>query len=437
MASLQPVRGTRDILPEDSRRHRYIVSTALAIASRYGFGEISTPIFEFTEVFSRTLGDTSDIVTKEMYTFRDRNDESITLRPEGTAGVARAFISGGLANSLPCKLFYAGPMFRYERPQKGRQRQFHQFGAEILGVATPQADVEVIALATDILEALGLSGSTELELNTLGDGESRRAYRDALVDYFAARRDALSEESRERLERNPLRILDSKDEADRAIVAEAPAFGDYLNEPSREFFAAVRRGLDDLGIAYRVNERLVRGLDYYCHTAFEFTTTRLGAQGTVLAGGRYDGLIAMMGGPDTPGIGWAAGIERLAMLVDDVPAPPRPVAVVPVGEDAEREAAKIAHRLRRQGLSVDLGYSGNLKRRLARAARGNARAAVILGSDEIGRGVATVRDMDDGRQEEIPLEALGERLASFLQPESAPIRVCIPGPARPIREGNS
>lgn len=421
MASLQPVRGTRDILPEDSRRHRYIVSTALAIASRYGFGEISTPIFEFTEVFSRTLGDTSDIVTKEMYTFRDRNDESITLRPEGTAGVARAFISGGLANSLPCKLFYAGPMFRYERPQKGRQRQFHQFGAEILGVATPQADVEVIALATDILEALGLSGSTELELNTLGDGESRRAYRDALVDYFAARRDALSEESRERLERNPLRILDSKDEADRAIVAEAPAFGDYLNEPSREFFAAVRRGLDDLGIAYRVNERLVRGLDYYCHTAFEFTTTRLGAQGTVLAGGRYDGLIAMMGGPDTPGIGWAAGIERLAMLVDDVPAPPRPVAVVPVGEDAEREAAKIAHRLRRQGLSVDLGYSGNLKRRLARAARGNARAAVILGSDEIGRGVATVRDMDDGRQEEIPLEALGERLASFLQPESAPI----------------
>jgi len=421
LASLQPVRGTRDILPEDSRRHRYIVSTALAIASRYGFGEISTPIFEFTEVFSRTLGDTSDIVTKEMYTFRDRNDESITLRPEGTAGVARAFISGGLANSLPCKLFYAGPMFRYERPQKGRQRQFHQFGAEILGVATPQADVEVIALATDILEALGLSGSTELELNTLGDGESRRAYRDALVDYFAARRDALSEESRERLERNPLRILDSKDEADRAIVAEAPAFGDYLNEPSREFFAAVRRGLDDLGIAYRVNERLVRGLDYYCHTAFEFTTTRLGAQGTVLAGGRYDGLIAMMGGPDTPGIGWAAGIERLAMLVDDVPAPPRPVAVVPVGEDAEREAAKIAHRLRRQGLSVDLGYSGNLKRRLARAARGNARAAVILGSDEIGRGVATVRDMDDGRQEEIPLEALGERLASFLQPESAPI----------------
>jgi len=408
-------------LPEDSRRHRHIVSTALAIAGRYGFGEISTPIFEFTEVFSRTLGDTSDIVTKEMYSFRDRNDESITLRPEGTAGVARAFISGGLANSLPCKLFYAGPMFRYERPQKGRQRQFHQFGAEILGVATPQADVEVIALAADILEALGLSGSTELELNTLGDAESRRAYRDVLVDYFAARRDGLSEESRERLERNPLRILDSKNEADRAIVAEAPAFSDYLNDSSRGFFAAVRRGLDDLDIAYRVNERLVRGLDYYCHTAFEFTTTRLGAQGTVLAGGRYDGLISMMGGPDTPGIGWAAGIERLAMLVDDVPSPPRPVAVVPVGEDAEREAAKVAHRLRGQGLCVDLGYSGNLKRRLARAARGNARVAVILGSDEIGRGVATVRDMDDGQQEEIPLDALGERLASFLRPESPPI----------------
>lgn len=413
MASLQPVRGTRDILPEDARRHRHIVTTALSVAERYGFGEISTPVFEFTDVFSRTLGDTSDIVTKEMYSFLDRSDESLTLRPEGTAGVARAFISGGMTNSLPCKFFYAGPMFRYERPQKGRQRQFHQFGVELLGVPTPQADVEVIALAADILETLGLLERTELELNTLGDAESRTAYRDVLVGFFEAHRHRLSEDSRERLGRNPLRILDSKDEADREIVAEAPAFSEYLSPASQEFFGAVCRGLEDLGIDYRVNERLVRGLDYYCHTAFEFTTTHLGSQGTVLAGGRYDGLIGMMGGPETPGIGWAAGIERLSMLIGDVPPPRRAVAVIPVGEAAEREAAKIAHGLRRSGFAVEMGYSGNLKRRLARASRASARVAVILGDDEIVQGVATVRDMDDGSQEQVPLDTLEARLAPF------------------------
>ena len=413
MAQLQPVRGTHDLFPEDMRRHRHVVETARDVGARYGYGEIATPIFEFTEVFARTLGDTSDVVTKEMYTFRDRGEDEITLRPEGTAGVARAFISGGLANLLPLKFFYSGPMFRYERPQKGRQRQFHQIGVELLGVGTPQADVEVIALGADILEALGILGWTTLELNTLGDAASRGAYREALVGYFRAHHDALSADSQARLQRNPLRILDSKDERDRSIVADAPAFTAYLNEDSAGFFDAVRRGLDDLGIAYQVNQRLVRVLDYYCHTAFEFTTEALGAQGTVLAGGRYDGLIGTMGGPETPGIGWAAGIERLAMLVDGVAPAPRPISLVPLGGQAEREAQRLAHPLRRAGFVIDLGYSGNLKRRLARAGKANARAAVIIGDDEIARGTATLRDMDNGEQSEAPLAELADRLAPF------------------------
>lgn len=412
MANLQPVRGTRDLLPDESRRFRGIVERARAVTERYGFGEIATPIFEFTEVFARTLGDTSDIVTKEMYTFEDRGGDSITLRPEGTAGVARAFISGGLSQSLPLKLFYAGPMFRYERPQKGRQRQFHQIGVEILGVPGPQADIEVIAVGAQILDELGLLGRTVLELNTLGDLDSRRAYREVLVEYFNGHRDALSEDSRTRLQRNPLRILDSKDEGDRLVVAGAPSFSDHLSSAAADFFAAVRQGLDDIGIAYQVNQRLVRGLDYYTHTAFEFTTTDLGAQGTVLAGGRYDGLIGAMGGPETPGIGWAAGIERLAMLAGEPPAPPRPVAIVPMGPAAEREAQKLAWALRRAGLHVELGYSGNLKRRLARASRAAATAAVIIGDDELSRGVATLRDMDGGEQTEVALAELVARLVA-------------------------
>jgi len=414
LAALQPVRGTRDIMPDEARRHRRVVETARLVAERYGFGEIETPIFEFTEVFARTLGDTSDIVTKEMYTFEDKGGDSLTLRPEGTAGVARAFISGGLAQHLPLKLFYNGPMFRYERPQKGRLRQFHQIGVELLGVPTPQADVEVIALGAHVLDELGLAGRAELELNTLGDAESRDSYRRVLVDYFSAHRDRLSEDSRERLLRNPLRILDSKDDADREIVAGAPEYADHLNEASRAFFAALREGLDDLGIAYRVNGRLVRGLDYYCHTAFEFTTTALGAQGTVLAGGRYDGLIGTMGGPETPGIGWAAGIERLAMLLDGAPEAPRPIALIPLGAAAERKALAIAHDLRRAGFVVDLGYGGNMKRRLARANRANARAALIVGDDELARGTVSLRDMDAGVQSEVSLAGLEAVLAERL-----------------------
>ncbi len=324
MSALRPVRGTHDIVGDDALRHRKVVETGREIAARYGYGEIATPVFEFTEVFARTLGETSDIVTKEMYSFEDRGGERITLRPEFTAGVARALISGALGQSLPIRLFLSGPVFRYERPQKGRLRQFHQIDIEVLGAPEPEADVEVIAVGRRILEALGLGAKVTLELNTLGDPSSRRAYRERLVDYLAGFREQLSEDSRARLERNPLRILDSKDPGDRTILEDAPVLTDCLNEASQAFFAKVRAGLDALGIAYRVNPRLVRGLDYYTHTAFEFTTTELGAQGAVLAGGRYDGLVATMGGPDTPGIGWAAGIERLAMLLDGDACPAAP-----------------------------------------------------------------------------------------------------------------
>lgn len=413
MSALQPVRGTRDILPEEMRRHRVVTDNACQIAARYGYQEMATPIFEFTEVFKRTLGDTSDIVTKEMYTFAMKEGEEITLRPENTAGVARAMMSGGLAQQLPLRYFYAGPMFRYERPQKGRQRQFHQIGVELLGAAQPLADVEVIAVGTHILDALGVLKSTVLELNTLGDPDSRKAYRTALVDYFSDHRDSLSADSQERLTRNPLRILDSKDSGDRRLVADAPVFTDSLNQSSIDFFGTVKQGLDTLGIAYQLNTRLVRGLDYYCHTAFEFTTTELGAQGTVLAGGRYDGLVETMGGSPTPGVGWAAGVERLAMLVTEVPPEIRPVTVVPVGEAAESVALVQTQRLRHAGFTVELGFSGNLGKRMKRANKIGARVAVIIGDDELAKNAATVRDLESGEQEVVSLDALTDRLARF------------------------
>ena len=413
MSSLQPVRGTHDLYAEDGRRHRHVVETARAVAETYGYDEIATPIFEFSEVFKRTLGDVSDIVTKEMYSFVDRGGEALTLRPEGTAGVCRALVSNGMLQNLPLKFFYHGPMFRYERPQKGRQRQFHQIGIELLGVAQPQADVEVIALGARILERLGIRGRITLELNTLGDTESRQAYRTALVGYLSSFKDKLSEDSRMRLDRNPLRILDSKDEGDRRIVANAPLFSDHLNEASRTFFAAVTADLDRLGIEYKLNPLLVRGLDYYSHTAFEFTTDALGAQGTVMAGGRYDGLLEMMGGPATPGVGWAAGIERLAMLAEAPQAKRRPIAVIPAGDAAQGPALQLAERLRGAGFTVDLGYSGNLGKRMKRANKVGAIAAVILGEDELARNGVTLRDLDSGEQQALPLTGLEERLARF------------------------
>jgi histidyl-tRNA synthetase len=406
MRSLQPVRGTQDLLPEMARRHRRITELARDIAELYGFAEIATPIFEFTEVFSRPIGETSDIVAKEMYSFTDRGGEEITLRPENTAGVVRAVLSDGLLQNTPLKFFYSGPMFRYERPQKGRFRQFHQIGVELIGVAQPQADIEVIALGSRILDALGIRQHTVLELNTLGDPASRAGYREALIAYFSRRVSELSEDSRRRLERNPLRIFDSKEESDLRVSLEAPIFDDYISTPSRDFFARVRDGLDRLGIGYRLNPRLVRGLDYYSHTAFEFVTSDLGAQGTVIGGGRYDALIEMMGGPEMPGVGWAAGIERLAMLIAEPAGPARPIAVVPIGEAAEGAALTLAEVLRNNGCAVDLSYSGNVARRMRRANRINARAAVLIGEDEIARNVVALRDLDSGEQVEVPIENL-------------------------------
>jgi len=410
MRPLQPVRGTQDLLPEAARRHRRVGETARAFAELYGFLEIATPIFEFKDVFVRPIGEHTDIVAKEMYTFTDRGGDEVTLRPENTAGVVRAVLSNGLVQSLPLKFFYEGPMFRYERPQKGRFRQFHQIGIELIGVAQPQADIEVIALGRRILDALGMGERTVLELNTLGDAESRAAYRQALVSYLSVRTSELSEDSRRRLKRNPLRILDSKEEPDQHVIRDAPVFADYQNAESRRFFDQVRTGLDRLGIAYRLNPRLVRGLDYYTHTAFEFVTTDLGTQGTVMGGGRYDGLIEMMGGPAVPGVGWAAGVERLAMLMPE-PLPLRsPVAMVPIGDAGEMAASKLAEELRDHGLAVDLGYSGNLARRLRRANRIGAFAAILLGEDELARGVATLRDLDTGVQCEVSLIDLPARL---------------------------
>jgi histidyl-tRNA synthetase len=390
-----------------------VADTARTVAARFGFQEIVTPIFEFTDVFSRTLGETSDIVTKEMYTFTDRGGDSITLRPEGTAGVARAVVSGKLTQQLPLKFFYTGPMFRYERPQKGRLRQFHQVGVEALGLSHPLVDVETIAAGAQILDALGVAGKVTLEINTLGDAESRNAYREALVAYLSKYRELLSPDSKERFARNPLRILDSKNPTDHQIIADAPEFTQYLTPEARQYFDAVLEGLASLGLAFLVNTRLVRGLDYYCHTAFEFTTRDLGAQGAVLAGGRYDGLVESMGGPPTPGIGWAAGIERLAMLVGALPPATPPFVVVPVSDAMEAAALRLAHRLRTRGFSVEFAFRGNLKKRMKFADKVGARAALLLGEDELARESVTLRDLVTGEQREIGLAEIEETLKRF------------------------
>lgn len=410
MTKMQSVRGTYDLYGEAKRKTRQVTRIGESVVEKYGFEEIETPIFEFTEVFARNLGDTSDIVTKEMYCFEDRGGESLTLRPEGTAGAIRAFVSNGMQQNLPLKLYYQGPMFRYERPQKGRQRQFTQFGVELLGADTPQADVEVIAMAYEFLEKLGLQGQVVVEVNSLGDGESRAAYREKLVSYLRGHYDELSEDSKNRLERNPLRVLDSKEECDKAVVEKAPLYADSLNEASRNFFAKVLSGLDRLGIKYRVNNRLVRGLDYYSHTVFELVTDKLGAQGTVLAGGRYDGLVEQMGGGAVAGIGWACGVERLAMLLDKVEEQPRPAVVIPVCDEVNEAATEIAQKLRLAGMRVEQGYSGNMKKRMIKANKINAAFAVIVGPDELAKGEVVIKNLDSGEQKNAAVDNLIEEV---------------------------
>jgi histidyl-tRNA synthetase len=410
VAQLQPVRGTHDILPDDYDRFRHVVETARHAAFLFGYREMATPIFEFTDVFARSMGETSDVVSKEMYSFTDKGGEGLTLRPEYTAGICRAFISNGLQQHVPFKTFAWGPMFRFERPQKGRQRQFHQIDVEVLGAPEPQADVEVIALAAEILRRLGILDKCVLELNTLGDPESRAGYRDALVKYFTGHLDRLSEDSRKRLEKNPLRILDSKDEGDRVLVAGAPLIQDYLTPAASDFFKAVQDGLTANGVPFTVSPRLVRGLDYYTHTAFEFTTTMLGAQGTVLAGGRYDGLVEQLGGKPTPGIGWAGGIERLVLLSDPKPDVARTVAIIPIGEAAETAAIRLAAELRRADIAVELAYKGNAGKRFKRADKLGCTIAIVLGDDELAKGVAKVKDLASGVEAEVPLSSLAVQL---------------------------
>ncbi len=415
MSKLQPVRGTRDLLGEDMRRFRHVVAVFEEIAEAWAFEPIATPVFEFTQVFARTLGEASDVVTKEMYSFEDRSGDSLTLRPEYTAGIARAWLSGGLASRGLGRFYAHGPIFRHERPQKGRYRQFHQLDVEIIGSDSPLADAELIALADALLDRLGLAEGITLHLNTLGDPESRARYRAALVSYFSERRDRLSEDSRARLERNPLRILDSKDECDRALLPDAPRLEEFLSEDARRFFDRVKEELERLGIAYREDPHLVRGLDYYTHTAFEFITDRLGAQGTVLGGGRYDGLIEQMGGTPTPGVGWAAGIERLAMLIAEPPPLPPSVALVPIGAAAEGRVLALARDLRRAGVRTVFDYRGSLKKRMTRAARTGAAIAVIFGEDEIAAGRFTLKRLASGEQRPVPVEGLVPELKRELQ----------------------
>lgn len=406
MSDPKPVRGTHDLIGDEARLHRHIEDTARRVASAYGYEEWSTPIFEETRVFARTLGDTSDVVTKEMYSFVDRGGESLTLRPEGTASICRALVSNGLTQTLPRRVFYHGPMFRYERPQKGRFRQFHQIGVEQLGAYAPLSDAETIALADAILRELGLSNAVTLALNTLGDSESRAKWREALVAYFSSRFDALSQESRLRLEKNPLRILDSKNADDRAVCEQAPRLTSFLNASSLRFWDDLRRHLDMFGVRYVENPFIVRGLDYYSHTAFEFVTDRLGAQSTVLAGGRYEGLISEMGGPSTPAFGWAAGCERLALLVDKPSSPPSPIFVLPLSDATVPSAIRVAQNLRGAGRAAELETRGPFKKRMARVLKSEADFMIVVGEDELSRDSVTVRDLKARQQSEIRLDEI-------------------------------
>lgn len=359
---VQRVRGTQDLFGEDIARFDHVVETFNRVRKLYGFRRVDVPVFEFTSVFARTLGETTDVVSKEMYSFEDRGGESLTLRPEFTAGICRAYISNGWQQHGVLKLAAHGPLFRYERPQKGRYRQFHQLDAEIIGAAEPAADVEVIALGAQVLSELGLADKVVLQLNTLGDAESRAAWREALVAHFTAHQDALSGESRERLAKNPLRILDSKAECDRALVADAPRIDAHMTSDAAAYFEAVQKGLQAAGVKFVRNEALVRGFDYYRHTAFEFVTDHLGAQGTVIGGGRYDGLIEAMGGPHTPAVGWAAGIERLAMLVE-AKSDARSVAVIADAPELISDALIQTNLLRLRGIAIDNAFGGSPKRR--------------------------------------------------------------------------
>jgi histidyl-tRNA synthetase len=395
METPQAIRGTQDIFGAEAEAFAHVVETFERVRKLYRFRRAEMPVFEKTTVFSRSLGETTDVVSKEMYSFLDRGDESLTLRPEFTAGIARAYLTNGWQQHAPLKLATHGPLFRYERPQKGRYRQFHQIDAEIIGAGEPQADVELLVMADQLLKELGVSDGVTLMLNTLGDAPSREAWRLALIGYFQDHRASLSEDSQDRLERNPLRILDSKDPRDKPFTADAPKIDDYLGGEAQEFFGKVCEGLNAAGVEWTRAPALVRGLDYYRHTAFEFVTDRLGAQGTVLGGGRYDGLIETLGGAHTPAVGWAAGIERLAMLVGER-REPAPDAVV-VAEHSQHETAALALVVayRRAGIIAELVASGSPRKRFDRAKKLNPSALISLDQRD-GAASRTLKLVDPG-----------------------------------------
>ncbi|ANU06548.1 histidine--tRNA ligase [Paraurantiacibacter namhicola] len=380
----QAIRGTQDIFGPDAEAFAFVTGTFERVRKLYRFRRAEMPVFEKTEVFSRAIGETTDVVSKEMYSFEDRGGDSLTLRPEFTAGIARAYLSNGWQQHAPLKLATHGPLFRYERPQKGRYRQFHQIDAEIIGAAEPQADVELLAFADQLLKELGITGVT-LHLNTLGDGDSREAWRAALVEYFQAVRGELSEDSQERLEKNPLRILDSKDRRDQKFVADAPKIDQFLSDEARAFFDAVTSGLDAAGVKWQRAESLVRGLDYYRHTAFEFipdegseAAGKLGSQSTILGGGRYDGLMESLGGAATPAVGWAAGIERLAMLVPEKAEAPADVIVVVEDDAVMSDAIAALGKLRAAGMSGELLASGSPRKRFDKAVKAEPRGILAF-----------------------------------------------------------
>jgi len=410
MTPVQPVRGTQSLLGEDADRLAKVVETFDRVRRLYGFKRVEVPTIEQTGVFARTIGETTDVVSKEMYSFEDRGGESITLRPEFTAGICRAYLSEGWQQFAPLKVATHGSAFRYERPQKGRFREFHQLDAEIIGAGEPQADVELLSLGYQLLVELGIADGVTLELNTLGDPQTRDSWRAALVEHFTGQKDRLSEDSVDRLSRNPLRILDSKDPRDREVCADAPSVDEFLTNEAADFFSAVVAGIEAAGVPWKRNARLVRGLDYYRHTAFEFVTDRLGAQGTVIAGGRYDGLIEALGGPHTPAVGWAAGIERLAMMIDAPEQDRSSVAIIPLGERAEAQAQKIVAGLRREGIATEMAYRGNMKKRLSRANASGASYALIIGDDELDRGEAQLKDLGSGEQRSVSLDLIGEAI---------------------------
>ncbi|MDR3078628.1 MAG: histidine--tRNA ligase [Rickettsiales bacterium] len=411
--AMQLVRGTRDLFGEDMEKYNHIVDMARELSELYNFSEIATPIFEFSEVFEKNLGDTSDIVLKEIYKFKDRSDNSLSLRPEFTAGVVRALLNHGeLADRLPIKLFSQGPIFRYDRPQKGRQRQFSQVNFEYFGVGEYMGDVDLILFSSRLLKSLGIDQVT-LEINSLGSEGSRRDFEDSLGKYLENYKNDLSEDSRVRLEKNVLRILDSKDPRDREILGDAPKISSYYREEDKVFLSSILEKLSLMGVDYRVNDLLVRGLDYYTSTVFEFTTELIGAQSTVMAGGRYDRLVKQLGGRDVPAVGCAAGVERLMLLVASQPKKRELISAVPVSDGDLDYCLRLVETLRSRGIAAELYCQGNLKKKMTLANRGNSRYTLLVGSDERDSGLVTVRDMGTGTEEKLSLGDLLEKLSSL------------------------